>query len=188
MKYKVIRAHKLDDLEAAVNDYLDEGWQLEQFWAGGTPLQMYIQTLTKPKARDGIKKVSRFEYPKEFEETWKIYPKRDGANPKKTAFNAWQARVKEGADPKDLYRRTRDYALWCEKGGRINTELVMQGQRFYGPNEDTDWKVAVEKVSLPRNNDELEAFARKHNLSPPMPGEEYSAYRVRLQKALDTQL
>lgn len=72
------------------------------------------------------------DYTPVFEQAWAMYPKRRGSNPKFAAWQQWQARVREGVLPYDMIQGTRQYREWCEREGKIGTELVMQARRFYG--------------------------------------------------------
>lgn len=75
------------------------------------------------------------EYSDEFERAWKAYPKRSGGNPKKAAYQKWQARVKSGVDPEVMISGVERYAKHCKAEGKINTQFVMQGSTFFGPSE-----------------------------------------------------
>ncbi|WP_249536919.1 hypothetical protein, partial [Escherichia coli] len=46
--------------------------------------------------------VGRVDYPDVFEQVWREYPLRAGANPKKSAFSAWKARLREGVPPEAM--------------------------------------------------------------------------------------
>lgn len=81
---------------------------------------------------------TRRAYTPEFETAWSIYPKRSGGNPKVGAFKAWRARLAEGVSAEELTEAARKYADYCEAAGKTGTELVMQAQTFWGPNER--WK------------------------------------------------
>ena len=72
------------------------------------------------------------EYSPVFEQAWAMYPTRRGSNPKLAAWQQWQARVREGVLPYDMIQGTRHYREWCEREGKVGTELVMQARRFYG--------------------------------------------------------
>lgn len=74
-------------------------------------------------------------YPPEFEQTWKVYPKRAGSNPKRSAFHAWRARVKSGADKTVIHDGVLRYHAFVKGEGNINTGFVMQARRFFGPDE-----------------------------------------------------
>lgn len=75
------------------------------------------------------------DYPHEFEIVWTIMPKRDLNNPKKAAFKAWKARLKEGVSQADLESAARAYYGYCKQKGIIGTDKVMMAQTFFGPNE-----------------------------------------------------
>lgn len=69
----------------------------------------------------------------EFENAWKLYPKREGSNPKNKAHAAWKARVKAGVSAKAMIQGAIRYRAYCIAKGSIGTEYVMQAQRFFGP-------------------------------------------------------
>ena len=75
------------------------------------------------------------EYPPEFEALWSQYPKRAGGNPKKQAFKAYTARLREGVSHEDLIAGVMRYAAYCEQQGKVGTEFVKQASGFLGPNE-----------------------------------------------------
>ncbi len=72
-------------------------------------------------------------YPQEFELAWQKCPKRPGSNPKRPAFKAWNARIKEGHDPARILAGVIRYSKFLTLTGKANTEYVMQAQRFFGP-------------------------------------------------------
>lgn len=65
----------------------------------------------KPKVGGAQSKTGKGEYTKEFEEFWSHYPRRIE---KKKAFNAWNARIKQGAIPKDMIFAAINYSKCCE--------------------------------------------------------------------------
>ena len=71
-----------------------------------------------------------------FVSAWGRYPKRAGSNSRVTAAKAFAARVAEGVDPAALIAATERYAAYCSACDLVGTDKVMQGQRFYGPNEE----------------------------------------------------
>lgn len=64
----------------------------------------------------------------DFEEFWKAYPRRKGANPKAPARKLFDAAVKQGADPKAIVAG----ALRCAEQDRdkIGTEYIPQGVKW----------------------------------------------------------
>lgn len=80
-------------------------------------------------------------YPDAFEEAWTAYPRRAGGNPKKLAFKAWRARLRERVDGRpitteeELLAAVKRYAAHIRAIGKEGTEYVMQAATFFGPNE-----------------------------------------------------
>lgn len=68
-------------------------------------------------------------------EAWQAYPAREGGNPRKTAWKAWKARIREGADAQDLCAGVRRYAAYLQARGEVGTRFVMQASTFFGPDE-----------------------------------------------------
>lgn len=75
------------------------------------------------------------DFPDWFEEAWRLYPKRSGANPKPDAWRAAQARIKDGFAPEDLLRGVVRYRRWCEHTGKLGTEVVAMASTFFGPSK-----------------------------------------------------
>jgi len=72
-------------------------------------------------------------YPLEFEQVWAIYPKREGDNPKKPAYQAWSARLKDGYNEGEIRLGTERYAAYCAGKEMVGSSFVMQAKRFFGP-------------------------------------------------------
>jgi len=77
----------------------------------------------------------KLEYPAEFEEAWRCYPKRFGGNPKRPAYMAWRARIRDGATPEDLIAGVERYTAFCESENKIGTRYVLMARTFFGPSE-----------------------------------------------------
>ncbi|EGW8417140.1 phage replisome organizer [Salmonella enterica] len=75
-------------------------------------------------------------YPVEFEQVWREYPHRSGANPKKSAFSAWKARMREGATPEDMLSGVRRYTRYLQATGKLGTEFVQRAATFFGPDRN----------------------------------------------------
>lgn len=101
------------------------------------------------------------EYPQEFEDTWAIYPPREGDNPKKKAYQCWHARLKGGRTAEEIRQGVERYREYCQAKGQLGTEFVMQAKRFFGPDEPflKSWTVQLGKP--PRNG--RKTFADYHN-------------------------
>lgn len=70
-----------------------------------------------------------------FSEAWNEYPNRSGANPKREAAKAWNARLKEGHSPDEMLQGLRRYKAWCKETQKFGTEFVMQAKKFFGPSK-----------------------------------------------------
>lgn len=75
------------------------------------------------------------DYPPDFEQTWSIYPQREGGNPKPAAFRSWSARLSAGVTSEEMHAGTVRFRAYHEAKGNIGTSFVMQGSRFYGRDE-----------------------------------------------------
>lgn len=73
------------------------------------------------------------EYSEDFEKAWAIYPSRLGGNPKKAAYSAWKVRLKEGVKAADMIAGVERYRRFQEVSGKLGTEFIQQGSRFFGP-------------------------------------------------------
>lgn len=80
----------------------------------------------------------------DFERAWRLYPKREGANPKNKALSAWKARRKEGVSAESMIEGLARYAAFSAAKGNVGTEYIMQGARFFGPGREfeNEWKAA----------------------------------------------
>lgn len=88
-------------------------------------------SLAKPSL---AKRKTKYSYTPEFEEAWAAYPRRPDNN-KATAFRAYSARLKNGADPAEILAGVKRYAAYCEAEGRTGTGFVKQAATFFGPDE-----------------------------------------------------
>lgn len=76
------------------------------------------------------------KYQQEFEEhIWPVYPKRNGGNPKKPALKAYRASRKRGNSFEDIRAGLGKYINYVKASGKVGSELVMQAQTFFGPND-----------------------------------------------------
>lgn len=91
----------------------------------------------------------REDYPDEFEQAWCEYPRRTGANPKKSAFSAWRARLREGATPEAMLDGVRRYAKYLAATGKVGTEFVQRATTFFGPDRhfENPWELPAARAS-----------------------------------------
>ena len=90
-----------------------------------------------------------------FSQIWATYPRRAGSNPRKAAYTAFYARVREGVGVGLLGEAVGRYATFCEATGKVGTEFVQQGQRFFGP--DGGWRELWITPAAPAYVDKLTA-------------------------------
>jgi len=86
-------------------------------------------------------------YPEAFESAWAAYPRHVE---KSTAFAAWQARVRAGADPDELRRAAENYAAYCAAEGR-EQRYIKHAATFWGPKEPwREWLVPEASPDPPK--------------------------------------
>ena len=90
-----------------------------------------------------------------FSQIWATYPRRAGSNPRKAASTAFYARVREGVGVGSLGEAVARYAAFCAATGKVGTEFVQQGQRFFGP--DGGWRELWITPAAPAYVDKLTA-------------------------------
>ncbi len=81
-------------------------------------------------------------YKGDFNIFWKAYPKRTGGNPKGHAYNAYQARRKEGIEPDVILRGLHAYTAHHEREQTIGGSTVKQARYWLSPNYrgwELDW-------------------------------------------------
>jgi hypothetical protein len=91
-------------------------------------------------------------YTEDFEQLWKIYPKRAGSNPKPKAFKAFNARLKEKVLYSDLQAGLLRYYNFCKQTGILRTSYVMQAATFFSANSEA-W---LETWELPKQEEKKE--------------------------------
>lgn len=118
-------------------------------------------------------------YPDKFEQLWQLRPQRVGNNPKRKAYNAYNARLKEGYTHLDILEGLKRYVAFCEVLGTINTPYVMHMSTFLGPDENftEEWvppKPEIKETITEKGN-RLGIVAKV--------GESMEAYTRRIQQA-----
>lgn len=83
-----------------------------------------------------VQQENKSGYSDEFEQAWKEYPKRTGANNKKAAFKAWNARLKAGATAEQMISGVRAYSKFIDADRTIDRRYVMMASTFFGPREE----------------------------------------------------
>ncbi|HHV79066.1 MAG TPA: hypothetical protein GXX40_05570 [Firmicutes bacterium] len=75
------------------------------------------------------RKRASVEYPPDFEEFWRVYPRHVA---KLAALEKWRARVREGVPPDKLIQAAKNYALYCQQMDK-DDEFIMHAATFLGP-------------------------------------------------------
>jgi len=82
------------------------------------------------------------------------YPKRPGAN-KAATLKAWNARLKDGADTKQMIEGAKSYAKYCQLN-RTEPQFIKQAVTFFGvaKHYEADWgSVAGNSSAKPSYDD-----------------------------------
>ena len=118
-------------------------------------------------------------YPAEFEQLWKGYPKRIGNNPKRRAYNAFRARTREGYDFNSMINGLKRYCIFCDKTGITNTSYVMHASTFLGLDENflEDWEPPKPEIV-----ETIEQKGRRLGITPGI-GESMDSYKKRIAQA-----
>ena len=94
-------------------------------------------------------------YSSQFEQAWKAYPKRSGANNKKAAYKQWNARLKSGVTAERMIEGATRYSTQCKLDGNYGTAYVKQASTFFGPNEH--YNDYDEPIAAPVTNNKITA-------------------------------
>jgi len=106
-------------------------------------IDIYASSGDESASKRPAPKKSSPDYPKEFEWIWQNRPRREGSDPKRKAFQACNARIKQGATWRELAEGMKRYHRFCEAKGILNTEFTKTMAVFFGPDEHfrNDWAV-----------------------------------------------
>lgn len=78
-----------------------------------------------------------------FQDAWEKYPNRAGSNSRRSAEEAWDARIAEGVQAADMLAGTQRYRRFCEAECIVGTQFVQQASRFFGPNREFEAEWAL---------------------------------------------
>ena len=118
-------------------------------------------------------------YPDQFEQLWLLRPSRIGNNPKHKAYNAYNARLKEGFTYSDLLDGLKRYRTFCEVSGTIGTPYVMHMSTFLGKDENFMEEWAPPK---PEIKETLEQKAKRLGITA-QPGWSWEEFEKRVNQA-----
>lgn len=104
----------------------------------------------KIQEEKNIRVVAKATHPSDsfFDELWKIYPKRTGANPKGPSLKLFQMARKAGHDPVRIIAGAKAYRAECEKIKIIGTERVAQTMTWLRQTRWEDYQSEPEQASM----------------------------------------
>lgn len=99
------------------------------------------------------------DYPSEFEWIWAAKPAREGGNPKKQAYQACNARIKDGHTWRDLAEGVKRYRKYCDAKKITGSDKVQQMATFFGTKESfkESWAYAEHQQSTNATSRKLTA-------------------------------
>jgi hypothetical protein len=147
-------------LESALKPLIDSGFIID---ASALLADCYQHaSLEKEEEREKEKDIWALSRPgcdKEFENFWKSYPKREGANPKYPARKAFLAAVKAGADPLAIVAGAKGYA--AHPSTKVATEYVAQAATWLRQRRWEDFARAATDSQQHKAEEEAENESRK---------------------------
>ncbi|MBU2708850.1 helix-turn-helix domain-containing protein [Zooshikella marina] len=123
-----------------------------------------INTSSKSVEQKLIKKNKRRKkYSDEFEELWKLRPRRLGDDPKHKAYKAYCARRREGHTHEEILAGLIRYKKYLDFKCLINTEFTKQLATFLGPNKAFLEPWAIPQGGLTKTKQSLVDQAMEEN-------------------------
>lgn len=93
-----------------------------------------------------VAKATRPDRDEKFEEFWKLYPKRKGANPKKPARDQWDAALKRGSSEDQIIAAVKAGAGFDRE--KIGTEYIPQAVKWLRDRRFDDHEAAIGAESI----------------------------------------
>jgi hypothetical protein len=154
-------------LESALKPLIDNGFiidastMLARRYQDATPeTETETETDTELDLRkSNSRALSRTGCGEEFENFWKSYPKRDGANPKQPAWKAFLAAVKAGTDPLAIVAGAKAYA--ADPSTKVATPYVAQAVTWLHQHRWEDFARAAADNHQHKAEEEAENESRK---------------------------
>lgn len=113
------------------------------------PLHSHTQLQLESKKDSGAVESTRPDIGKAFDEFWKSYPKRDGANPKEPARKVFTSAIKSGADPESITDSARRYAAAEAKRGHVGTPYIAQAVTWLRQSRWSDYTDSSDAAAGP---------------------------------------
>jgi len=124
------------------------------------------------------------EYSPEFETLYKLKPHREG-NSKPLAYKEYLAKINKKVPHSVIQAGTERYSAYIKA---TKSEFVYKLSNFIKNELYLEaWKIPEQatRLTLPRDNEKLEGFAKDNDLPQPSRGETYPEYRRRLERLIN---
>lgn len=148
-------------------------------------LDRILALLEKPKPLRTLSGRGRaIEYTDEFSQIWAMYPKRAGNNTKSEAYQAFNARLRNGATVIGMRLGVERYKAFCDATGATGSQYVLMASTFFGPQRpwEQDWSIPAPEVKTPKTDADWEELAAMKGLTARM-GESWDTFKQRIQGA-----
>jgi len=101
-----------------------------------------------PRTKDirAVAEATRPSSDKAFEEFWKVYPRRDGANPKAPARKKFIAATKSGTNPAELTEAAKRYSAALAAKQQVGTAYVAQAVTWLNQQRWNDYSATAPPV------------------------------------------
>lgn len=148
----IVRQHLIDDVLS--QDDLHETVRQTLSERLPKPIRNQEPNLTIQEPNLTIQEPDLTQAPKaplnaDFEEFWKVYPKRNGANPKEPAKQKFAAAVRSGANPPEIIAAAGRYAAECQRNQIIKTDKVAQAVTWLNQKRWGDYPPAEQEAATP---------------------------------------
>lgn len=90
----------------------------------------YISSLPLEDSQQEDKRDSGIRAREAFERFWRVYPKRQGGNPRKPAEDQFLIALKNGHDPEKIIAGAEAYALACKRSNMVGTAYVAHARTW----------------------------------------------------------
>jgi hypothetical protein len=101
----------------------------------------------KPKSAYQLTRLGngQYLYPDDFNRVWAKYPQRPAGDDKREAFEAFNARVTEGASLQEIEDGVDRYLAYVKANGNLGTDFVKRGKTFFGPSRwfEKPWTITA---------------------------------------------
>lgn len=97
-------------------------------------------------------------YSKDFEVFWKLYPNRQGGSPKKTTYQRWKQRLRDGFTVEKMTEGARQYAAHIRQTDKEGSPYVKQASTFLNKEDPPHFLANWGGTSAPTQSPETLSF------------------------------